>query len=290
MAVPDSVLSIDVGGTKMLAALVRDGAVLETVRLATPQGGDPSAWFEALFAEIASWQGRYSAVGLAVTGIVDDGRWSALNRRTLDIPDRFPLAATVARFTDRPVFAANDAQAAAWGEHAFGAGAGEDMVFLTVSTGIGGGIVFGGRLLGGLAGHFGQLRDDDHPDETLEDRVSGRWLAAQARPHRADATARDVFAAAKAGEGWAQALVRVSAGRTALLCRNVQLALDPRRIVIGGSIGLAEGYLAAVEQALVPVPVRLRPSLHSAALGENAGIIGIASLAQRQATSRENET
>ena len=69
MAVPDSVLSIDVGGTKMLAALVRDGAVLETVRLATPRGGDPSAWFEALFAEIASWQGRYSAVGLAVTGV-----------------------------------------------------------------------------------------------------------------------------------------------------------------------------------------------------------------------------
>ncbi|WPE23242.1 ROK family protein [Shinella zoogloeoides] len=289
MAAPDAILAIDVGGTKMLAALVRGTSVLDTVRLPTPADGDPAHWFAVLFAAIETWQGRYDAVGVAVTGIVDDGHWSALNRKTLNIPDGFPLVATIARFTDAPVFAANDAQAAAWGEYAFGAGGREDMVFLTISTGIGGGIVTGGRLLGGLGGHFGQLRDLDHPGETLEDRVSGRWIAAQAATYAPDATAREVFAAAHAGEGWAKAVVEASARQAANLCRNVQLALDPRRIVIGGSIGLAEGYLSAMERALDSVPPRLKPSLHTAALAENAGVIGIADLAQRRpATMREN--
>ena len=290
MAAPDAILAIDVGGTKMLAALVRGCEVLDTLRLPTPAGGDPANWFAALFTAIEAWQGRYSAVGVAVTGIIDDGHWSALNRRTLDIPDRFPLAGTIAAFTDAPVFAANDAQAAAWGEYAFGAGGREDMVFLTISTGIGGGIISGGRLLGGLGGHFGQFRDLDHPGETLEDRVSGHWIAAQAAAHAPGATAREVFAASRSGEGWATDIVEASARQAANLCRNVQLALDPRRIVIGGSIGLAEGYLSAMEQALEAVPPRLKPSLHTAALAENAGVIGIADLAQRrQATMRENE-
>jgi N-acetylmannosamine-6-phosphate 2-epimerase/N-acetylmannosamine kinase len=289
MAAPDAILAIDVGGTKMLAALVHGASVLDTLRLPTPADGDPAHWFAALFAAIEGWRGRYDAVGVAVTGIVDDGHWSALNRKTLNVPDGFPLVATIARFTDAPVFAANDAQAAAWGEYAFGAGGREDMVFLTISTGIGGGIVTGGRLLGGLGGHFGQFRDLDHPDETLEDRVSGRWIAAQAATYAPDATAREVFAAAHAGEGWAKAVVEASARQAANLCRNVQLALDPRRIVIGGSIGLAEGYLSAMERALESVPPRLKPSLHTAALAENAGVIGIADLAQRRpATMREN--
>lgn len=290
MAAPDAILAIDVGGTKMLAALVRGSSVLDTVRLPTPADGDPANWFAALFSAIESWQGRYGAVGVAVTGIVDDGHWSALNRKTLDIPDRFPLVHTVTHHTDAPVFAANDAQAAAWGEHAYGAGGREDMVFLTISTGIGGGIVTGGRLLGGLGGHFGQFCDIDHPGETLEDRVSGRWIATQAVAHAPDATAREVFAASHAGQGWATAILEASARQAANLCRNVQLALDPRRIVIGGSIGLAEGYLSAMERALEAVPPRLKPSLHTAALAENAGVIGIADLAQRhQATMRENE-
>lgn len=290
MAQPQTVLAIDIGGTKMLAALVRGTEIVDTLRMPTPREGDPAQWLTALFGTIASWRGMYSSVGVAVTGIVDDGQWSALNRKTLDIPDRFPLAQTIERLAGMPVLAANDAQAAAWGEYAFGAGNREDMVFLTISTGIGGGIVVNGRLLEGLAGHFGQSRSAEWPDDTLEDRVSGHWIASEASPHRSGATARDVFAAARDGHDWARRIVATSAERTALLCRNIQLTLDPKRIVIGGGVGLAEGYLAAVERALASVPQRLRPSLHAAALGENAGVIGIADLAERQPRNRrENQ-
>jgi len=283
MARPDTVLSLDIGGTKMLAALVRQDAVVETHTMPTPRNGDPEAWLTALFEAVAGWKGRYDTVGVAVTGIVDDGLWSPLNRRTLDIPDRFALVATVARLagTDA-VFAANDAQAAAWGEYSFGAGQGQDLVFLTVSTGIGGGVVVNGRLLGGLAGHFGQFRSLGETDSTLEDTVSGRWIADKAAPHQPGATAREVFAAAGAGEDWAHAIIEASARQTALLCGNIQLALDPARIVIGGGIGLAPGYLESVRRALGDLPPRLTPQLHAAALAERAGVVGIADLAKRR--------
>ncbi len=283
MARPDTVLALDIGGTKMLAALVRADAVVETHTMATPRSGDPETWLTALFTAIAGWKGNYDTAGVAVSGIIDDGCWSPLNRRTLDIPDRFPLVATVARLSgvDR-VLAANDAQAAAWGEYAFGAGQGHDLVFLTVSTGIGGGIVVGGHLLGGLAGHFGQFRSLGEEGRALEDKVSGNWIAGQAAPYLPGATARDVFEAAAAGHGWAEAIVRASARETALLCGNIQLALDPARIVIGGGIGLAPGYLESVRQALESLPPRLTPQLHPAALAEKAGVVGIADLAGRQ--------
>lgn len=279
----DTVLALDIGGTKMFAALVRGNKVIETHKMPTPRSGDPEQWLTALFDAISGWQGRYNTVGVAVSGIIDDGCWSPLNRKTLDIPERFPLVATVSRLTGtKGVLAANDAQAAAWGEFAFGAGRGKDLVFLTISTGIGGGIVVNGRLLGGLAGHFGLFGSLDENAGVLEDHVSGNWIAAQAAPHQAGATAREVFEAAAAGHVWAQDVVQSSVRQTALLCRNIQLMLDPARIVIGGGIGLAPGYLESVRRVLGGLPPRLIPQLHAAALEESAGVVGIADLAKRQ--------
>lgn len=279
----DTVLALDIGGTKMLAALVRGDEVVETHKMPTPRSGNPEQWLTALFDAISGWKSRYDTAGVAVSGIIDDGCWSPLNRKTLDIPERFPLVATVSRLTGtKAVLAANDAQAAAWGEFAFGAGQGQNLVFLTISTGIGGGIVVNGRLLGGLAGHFGLLRSLDEDAGVLEDHVSGNWIAAQAAPHQAGATAREVFGAAAAGHVWAKDIVQASVRQTALLCRNIQLVLDPTRIVIGGGIGLAPGYLESVRQALGSLPPRLTPQLHAAALGESAGVVGIADLAKRQ--------
>ena len=96
----------------------------------------------------AAWRGRFDRVGAAVTGIVADGRWHALNAGILPVPAGFPIVEALSTRLGCPVLAINDAQAAAWGEYRFGAGAGRDIVFLTVSTGIGGGIVLGGRLPG----------------------------------------------------------------------------------------------------------------------------------------------
>jgi N-acetylmannosamine-6-phosphate 2-epimerase/N-acetylmannosamine kinase len=269
-------LAIDIGGTKTLAALLRGPAILEERAIATDVSAGPEALLDRVAALAAPWTGRYAAIGAAVTGLVQDGGWRALNPATLDLPARVPLAAALAARLGAPARLVNDAQAAAWGEHLAGAGAGEDMAFLTVSTGIGGGLVLGGRLLEGLAGHFGQFVDDD--GLRLEDRAAGRWLAAEAAAAGRPGDAASVFA--RAAEPWAARLVATSAARVAALCRNVQLAVAPARIVIGGGIGLAPGYLDRVRAALDGLDPALRPRLVPAALGRHAGLVGAAALAE----------
>jgi N-acylmannosamine kinase/N-acetylmannosamine-6-phosphate 2-epimerase/N-acetylmannosamine kinase len=295
MSALGTTLALDIGGTKMLAALVEASAVVDSFEMATPREGNPRDWLETLSEHTAHWSGRYSRAGVAVTGIVDDGCWSALNKKTLNLPDRFPLVDCVSALFACPAFAANDAQAAAWGEYRFGAGAGEDMVFLTISTGIGGGIITGGRLLTGIAGHFGLFRLQDLEgssavDSALEDQISGHWMAGMAAAHEKAATARDVFEAARGGARWAEEIIATSARRTAILCRNVQLALDPSRIVIGGGIGLAPGFLKRIQACLEDVPPRLRPRLVAARLGDKAGAVGIADLANNHPEQRGNAT
>ncbi len=274
-------LAIDIGGTKTLAALIRGAQVLAETTIATSREAGPGAWLTAIAEQAKSWVGRYECVGIAATGLIDEGRWSALNPATLAIPDHYPLAAQASELFGKPAFAVNDAQAAAWGEHRFGAGNNEDTVFLTISTGIGGGVVVNGRPLLGLAGHFGLLRGPTHGQAPLEDVVSGRWMAAEAARAGHPGEAPAIFQQAREGAGWAKAIVEQSASRVALLCRDIQMMFAPRRIVIGGGIGLAPGYLEAVGAQLAELPSHLAPRLVAANLGPHAGIIGAADLAAR---------
>lgn len=285
-------LAIDLGGTKLLVALVDGSRVLDRVEQPTERGAAPADWL-ARIAELARpWTGRYARAGISVTGPVSDGRWSALNPGTLAIPAGFPLKSALEETLGVPVVACNDAQAAAWGEYRYGAGAGCDMAFLTVSTGIGGGIVWNGRLVvgrGGLAGSFGQLRPllAAQGDERLEDCASGRWIGEAATRLGLAADARAVFAQAADGAAWAEAIVAASAASVARLCANIQLTIDPDVIVVGGGVGLAAGYLQRVVDALAACPPPLLPTLKSAALGGDAGIIGVAALSHPFITHEE---
>ena len=69
--------------------------------------------------------------------------------------------------------------------------------------------------------------------------------------------------------------------RVARLCQNIQLLFDPEIIVVGGGIGLAPGYLGRVKQALAHLHPPFRPTMVQAALGRDAGVIGMAALAKR---------
>jgi N-acetylmannosamine-6-phosphate 2-epimerase/N-acetylmannosamine kinase len=276
------ILALDIGGTKTLVALVRGSKVVAEATIATERSGGPEAWLAAAAEATQGW-GSYAAVGAAVTGVVRDGCWSALNPRTLAIPPGYPLVERCTARFGTPFFAANDAQAAAWGEHRFGGAAGSDLVFLTVSTGIGGGIVSGGRLLGGLAGSFGQLRLPTDGDAPFEERASGTWLGEAAARAGQPATGPEIFAAAAAGVVWAEGMVATSARRLGLLCRDIQMTLDPPAIVIGGGVGLAPGYLERVQASLADAPLAWAPRLLRARLGARAGVVGVADLARAQA-------
>ena len=275
----NAILAVDIGGTKTLVALVRASGIVAEATVPTRREDGPDAWLGAVATAASPWRGQFRSIGLAVTGFVRNGLWSAMNPATLGIPADYPLIAKVEGLFGIPAVAFNDAQAAGWGEHVFGAGRGKDLVFLTISTGIGGGIVVNGHLLEGLAGHFGLMAEGDE-NVFLEDRASGRWMAAEARRLGHEIDARQVFAAAATGVIWAVDIVEGSARRVARLCRNIQLMLDPPQIVIGGGIGLADGFIERVRSLVVP-PGQVAPvSIRRAELGVHAGILGMADLAR----------
>ncbi len=276
------ILAIDIGGTKTLAALVEDAKVLASRRIETDRHGGAEAWLDALAVVIGEWRGQFAMAGAAVTGRISNGRWSALNPAVLPVPDQFPLVEALERRLGVPVIAANDAQAAAWGEHRFGAGQGLDTVFLTVSTGVGGGLVLGGRLhtgRGGLAGHIGQILTDPHEGSSrLEDIASGSALSRLADPH-------EIFAAAARGDAEAEEQIQKIAVPLFRAMRSLQLLLDPDCFVIGGGIGLAAGFIARLRGLAQEIPPDYRPDIRAAALGAEAGLIGIADLCKTQRTS-----
>jgi len=164
---PDLVLAVDVGGTKMAAGLVTpEGAMVE--RAQVPTGTEAAgADAEALWARLAGLvEGTLEAVpapqrvvacGAGCGGPMSPGgeEVSPLNIA----PWRsFPLRARLAALTGLPTFVDNDAKALALGEGWVGAAAGHrDFLAMVVSTGVGGGIVLDGRLLGGRLGNAGHI-------------------------------------------------------------------------------------------------------------------------------------
>ena len=96
---------------------------------------------------------------------------------------------------------------------------------------------------------------------------------------------RGASLAADCGESSAEEIVAASARKVALLCQDLQFAFDPGRIVIGGGIGLAAGYLERVRAALPALSSRLRPAIVPAQLGIRAGLVGVADLALNRLSS-----
>lgn len=292
-AVAQPVLAIDIGGSKTAVALVRGNRVIARRQVPTRPADGVEVWLQSVTDLALDWRGQYVGVAAAVTGLVREGRWFAANPATLPIPAGFDLASRLKGLFSSPVMAVNDAQAAAWGEYRFGAGHGHDLLFLTISSGIGGGIVSGGQLLhgsSGLAGHVGQMpiptsRMQYRP---LEEVASGFAIAAAARKAGHEADARAVFAAAAAGESWAEGIIDGSVNHLAAYLSGLQAVIDPQVIVIGGGVGLAPGYLSRLEKALSRFPTCLRPSLTQALLGADAGLFGAADLLSRQTMANRN--
>jgi len=285
----EAILALDIGGTKMLAALVAGDRVEDERDVATPRDLSAEGWCDAIAALVGAWAGRYRATAAAVTGQVRDGHWYTLNPAILPIPSGFPLAEALRTRLSRPVTLANDAQAAAWGEHRFGAGEGQDIVFLTISTGIGGGVVSGGRLLTGhrgVAASVGQTSLAVDAGVRVEDVAGGGGMAAAARAEGHETDARGIFAASASGAVWAERILARSAAIIARLIGDLQKLFDPAFVVIGGSIGLAPGFLDRLRAALADATAPFQPTLRAAGLGKHAGVIGVADLARTSFTAK----
>jgi len=280
-------LAIDIGGTKLAAALVDEaGHLSRRATLPTPASRTPDALEAALRDLLTPLCPLAQRFAIASTGIIQDGVLTAINPANLGGLMHFPLVACVERLTGLTGMALNDAQAAAWAEYQPLAARVRDMVFLTISTGVGGGLVRDGRLVigqGGLAGHVGHtLADPLGPrcgcgrTGCVEAIASGRGIAAAAQDDLAGADAKTIFSLSAEGHVGASMLVMRSATALAHLIADVKATTDCQCVVLGGSIGLAPGYLDRVQTALLREPALYHTELFAAHYQHDAGLLGAA--------------
>ena len=303
-------MGLDVGGTKIAAYRVSaDGAVLSRAQEPTP--GSPEEILETM-ATLAREQvtSDVVAVGVGAAGMVDFA--AGVLRYAPNLPWRdLALADRIASATGLPCLVDNDANVAAWAEYRFGAGRGSrDMLLVTVGTGIGGGVVTGGRLFRGAhgfaaeIGHFivdprgplcgcgnrgcweqvaagraidrlGREAGRDHPDALFVELAGGD-------PDKV--TRPSVTEAAKRGEALAREILAEVGRRLGEGIAGLVNILDPDVVVVGGGAIVAGDLLldparAAFLDAVEAPEHRPEVPIRAAALGNEAGAVGAAVLA-----------
>ncbi|HEX6704442.1 MAG TPA: ROK family protein [Albitalea sp.] len=274
-------IALDVGGTHSRAAWFDgSGRIAWRASVPTPGQGGPEAMLETMVQLLAPLRDTPAPLGVAIAGQVSaDGCVTAHNPALLCGWSRYPLGETLSVQLGRPVRVLNDARAAAWGEFRHGAGRGcDEFLFVTVSTGLGAGLVLDRRLhlaRNGLDAELGETRCAD--GRTLEEHACGTALSNWARQH-GYGDARSLCDAADAGDARADARWRDSIRQLVLKLADLTVMLGIERTAVGGGVGLREGYLRRLREAMAELPPLYRHELRHAELGADAGLHGVAAL------------
>jgi len=311
------VFGVDVGGTKVAAALVRDARVHHLVERPTDLSS-PAALIEGIVgtvAEAAQRAGTPEAVGIGMPSQIDFATGTVL--ASVNIPlEGVPLREDLGGALGAPVYVDNDANCAALAEAQMVPDPpARHLVMLTLGTGVGGGVIVDGRIERGHTGLGGELghaildgraaleaAEPGFPRPgSLEWMCSGRGLeraataAAEANPRgslgevlgeRGQVTGRDAVAVAKQGDSEALALFERHGRWLGLGIAGVVNTFEPQHVVIGGGLSrAAELFLdAACEEAArhaLPALWR-RVSIRLAGAGADAGVIGAGVLATQE--------
>jgi glucokinase len=308
-------IGVDIGGTKIAAGVVdEEGTILETHKVPTPS--TPQGIVDAICSAVAgAGEGHeIEAVGIGAAGYVDDKRATVLFAPNIDWRHE-PLKDKVEQRVGLPVVVENDANAAAWGEYRFGAGQGhEDVICITLGTGLGGGIIIGNKLRRGrfgVAAEFGHIRVV--PDGLLcgcgsqgcwEQYASGRALVrygkqrANATPESAEILlglgngtvdgieGKHISEAARQGDPVAVDSYRELARWVGAGLADLASLFDPSAFIVGGGLS-DEGELVldpirkSFRRWLIGGRWRPHAQVVAAQLGGRAGLVGAADLARQ---------
>jgi glucokinase len=309
---PLPVLALDIGGTKLAAAVVtRDGRTHGLLIEPThPEAGYGVVlrrlWGLGRAALAASGHDSVGSVGISCGGPLNPTTGVLINPLHLPGWHDIPIVGMAESEFGVPAVLGNDASAAALAEFRYGAGRGtQTMLYLTISTGIGGGAVINGAPHQGAAGNGGEfghilVKTDGRAClcgrfGCLEAYASGTSIAERAREALATHTgqsslasldfvrAEHVSAAARAGDALAGTVWAETVAFLAIAITDLVNALEPDLVVLGGGVSRAGSMLvdpirrAVLRDAMDPVAAVVRVEL--AELGDAVGVVGAAALA-----------
>lgn len=308
----ENYIGIDLGGTKISGILTdADGVEKAKEIVATNAAEGEQAVLRritdliaALMEKAEAAPGSVGGIGIGSPGAMDIEKGVLIQTANLPFTD-FNIVAPIREKFGVPTYLDNDANIAALAEYAFGAGKGcRNMVFITVSTGIGGGAVLDGRIYRGSAcnalevGHMSVEKDGKRCKcgnyGCAEIYASGTAIGQAARDAVADGretalrgyeklSAREVFQAAQAGDAVAAEILDRALGYLGVCVANTAAIFDPDVIVVGGGVAQAgqsvfDAIQEAVDQRCLR-PVAKSVKIVPAALGADAGVVGAVALA-----------
>jgi glucokinase len=298
---PEYTIGLDLGGTNLRAAAIsRDGVILDKTLGRTQYSEGREAIVYDMVEAIGGLRNRFGNADLAGIGIGVPGFISLKDgviRNCANIPplDNFPIRDEIGRRLDTTVILENDANAAALGEKWQGAGRGvDDMIMLTLGTGIGGGIISAGRVMrgfSGMAGEFGHIVTVPYGNPCgcgncgcFEKHASATAISAQARMLGLgdNLTARQVCEIAETGNAKAK-LIFSSAGESigVMLAMLVNTFNFPLYLIAGGVIDAWDLFAPAMlaetrRRSFIFRSTETR--IEKAKLGNEAGLYGAAYL------------
>lgn len=310
----DLTIGLDLGGTQVRAALVRAGKVLARTAARTDVSGPEEVMrqFRALVAEVSHAAGSapIRAIGMCAPGPLDTVSGVIDHIPTLLGWEQFPLRDRLSAIFGIPAIVENDGIAAAFGEWQYGAARGLDhMVYVTVSTGIGGGVVVDGRLMHGargMAGHVGHFTLAAEGPTCSCGRVGcfeavaagtafGKRVRAAANENptsflgrmaeKGIVEGRHAVEGARAGDAACLALIAEEADWLGSGFASLLHLYSPQMLVMGGGVSVAFDLLEPGIRARIRrdamAPFREVPVV-KAKLGDDAGLVGVAELAVLQ--------
>lgn len=292
MSAPTSRVAIDLGGTKIRAARVSDdGRLTPGVDLVTPTD-DVSALLAAVSQAVTrcgaghGGDGERTVVGIGMPGVIDRETGRLTRCQNIPAADGLPIHELLAAHLRAEVRVDNDVNLAAVGEQAAGAAAGtEDLVVLSLGTGVGAGIVSGGRLLRGAHGLAAEVADlplfgdpwdpETRHQGTLERAIGSAGLVRSYLEHGGRGRVRDVeeLVGRRDRDPIAAAAVETLAERVAVTILALQALLDPAVVVITGGIGAAAPVAARVQERASEL-LGGSPEVQISSLGAAAGLHG----------------
>lgn len=314
------IAGIDIGGTKIAVALANNEGLMQsyfrfptTIELGAHRILDNT--IKEIERLIREADGRLTAIGVGCGGPMNRKRGVILSPMNLPGWDEFPIVELLEKHFDVPVVLDNDANAAALGELEYGAGQGfRNLVYVTISTGIGGGIIINGEVVHGVGDGTGEIGHITvQPDGVLcgcgsrgclEALCSGTNIARRARERLSEGressmmnvmresgggvTAKTVAEAALKGDALASEIWVETINFLAIGINNIIVTLAPEAVILGGGVSTVGEQLFAPLRRQLAERVRILPiegvQVLQAALGGDSGIYGALILGRRAVT------
>ena len=289
-------LGIDLGGTKIAIGIVENGQILAQKQTPTPQEGYEQVLESILGVsqELIASHDDIAAIGIGVPGPVDYELGSILFAANIRGMKDVRIASDLEKALGFRVFIENDANAAGFAEHIYGAASSlGSSIYITLSTGIGGGMFVGNQIIRGHHGSAGEvghmILQADGPicgfghSGCWEALASGRAISRDlSHSNNQKISTREVFELAKIKDRKALTVINNAARFSGRALANLQKIFDPEGFVIGGGLSkVGDFYLDKIQKAADHYSMGFpNVKIFPAELSTDAGLIGAASIAE----------